>query len=288
MDNKLKAVIYMLCSALAFTFMTASVKMAGDIPVFEKVFFRNLVSLGVAFIVLKKSGASIVGKKENRKFLVLRSLCGLAGVALNFYAIGHLTIADSSMLNKLSPFFVTIFACIFLKEKLTKVQIPALIGAFIASLLIIKPDFSMAMLPGFSGLMGGMCAGLAYTIVRYLNKTEEAATIIFYFSLISVVGSIPFMLSDFVVPDMNQLFFLLGTGFFGLLGQFSVTLAYKYAPASEVSIYNYATIIFAIITGFVSLGEIPDSLSIAGGFLIIAVAAMVFYYKPKKSVPQNI
>lgn len=282
MKEKSKAILFMILSGFAFAFMSATVKLSGDIPVFEKVFFRNLVSLFVAFYMIKKAGVSLFGKMENQKFLMLRSVGGLLGVLANFYAINNLVLADSTMLNKLSPFFVTIFAAVFLKEKLSKIQIPALIFAFLGALLIIKPTFSLEVLPALSGAFSGMCAGAAYTVIRYLKGKEEPATIIFYFSLISVLGMIPFLLFTFEMPTVSQLFYLLGTGFFASIGQFMITLAYKHAPASEVSIYNYFSVVSSAIVGFVLWREIPDFMSISGA-IIITMVAVFSYLHIKKS-----
>lgn len=282
MQNKTKGILCMLVSALAFTFMGVAVKLTGDIPVFEKVFFRNFVSFFVALYIIIQSKASLFGQKKNRSLLTLRSVMGLAGVMLNFYAIGKLPLADSSMLNKLSPFFVTLFAFVFLKEKLSKVQIPALIGAFVASLLVIKPEFSMTMLPGLAGFFSAISAGAAYTIIRHISKDEEPATIVFYFSFVSILGAFPLMMMNFVVPDLHELTWLLGTGVFASIGQFMVTMAYKYAPAAEVSVYNYSSIVFSIIVGFMIWGELPDAYSSLGGIIIIAIAVAIFKYNKKE------
>lgn len=282
MDNKPKAVFYMLISAFAFAVMGAMVKLSGNVPVFEKVFFRNLVSLIVAFYMIKTSRARIWGKKENRKLLTARALLGLVGVVMYFYAISNLILADSAMLNKLSPFFVTLFAAMFLKEKLSPIQIPALVVVFAGALFIIKPQFDLSILPALAGAGSAMTAGAAYTLVRYLKDKEDPATIVFYFSFVSVAGMIPFVLMDFQMPNLTQLFYLIGTGVFAAIGQFSLTFAYKYAPAAEVSIYNYFSILFSAVIGFFLWGEMPDGLSVLGGILIVAAAGATFWYNNQK------
>ncbi|MCF2640152.1 DMT family transporter [Fusobacterium varium] len=282
MSNKTKAVFCMLISALGFTFMSVTVKYVTGIPLFEKVFFRNLISLGVAFFMLKKSSAPMFGRRENQLALLARSSFGLAGVVLNFYAISKLTLADSSMLGKLSPIFVTIMACIFLKEKIDNKQILSIIITFLGALLVIKPEFSLEMLPSLSGIMSAASAGVAYTLLRYLKDKESPDTIIFYFSLISVVFTAPFALAEYVQPTFIQLGLLLATGVFASVGQFGITYAYKYAKATEVSIYNYSAIVFGIILGFIFFGEIPDTLSLLGGAIIIAVAFYIFKHNQKK------
>ena len=282
MSNKTKAVFCMLISALGFTFMSVTVKDVTGIPLFEKVFFRNLISLGVAFFMLKKSSAPMFGRRENQLALLARSSFGLAGVVLNFYAIANLTLADSSMLGKLSPIFVTIMACIFLKEKIDNKQILSIIVTFLGALLVIKPEFSLEMLPSLAGILSAAASGVAYTLLRYLKDKESPDTIIFYFSLISVVFTAPFALAEYVQPTFIQLGLLLATGVFASVGQFGITYAYKYAKATEVSIYNYSAIVFGIILGFIFFGEIPDTLSLLGGAIIIAVAFYIFKHNQKK------
>jgi len=282
LKDKSKAVVFMLISALAFALMAANVRLAGNIPLFEKVFFRNFVSLLVAFFIILKTKNKILENVENLKYLLARSLLGLLGVVLYFFAINNLFLADSSMLNKLSPFFVTFFAWLFLKEKLSKFQIVALIIAFFSALLIIKPKLELSILPAFAGFLSAMFAGAAYTLVRFLGSREKPATIVFFFSLISVIGMFPLMIMDFKIPTFSQLIFLLGTGIFAAIGQFGLTLAYKFAKASEVAIYNYTNIIFSAIIGYFLWKEISDTWSIVGGMLLISTSIIVYFYSKKK------
>ena len=279
-DNKPLAVLFMCLSTLGFSMMGVMIKLSGDIPVFEKVFFRNLISLVIAYITIIKTKEKIpaFGRKENRFFLLFRSLLGLAGMSLYFYSINNMYLADSTMLNKISPFFVTLFAWFFLKEKLSKFQLPALALIFTASLLIIKPKFDSSILPALACFLSAITSGGAYTIIRYLKNKEHPATIIFYFSLVSVAGLLPLVAFNFVIPTPTQLIYLLLTGVFAGMGQFGLTYAYKLSPASEVSIYNYLSIVFSALFGFVFWREIPDIYSIAGGTIIIATAVAVFMY----------
>lgn len=283
MDNTPKAVAYMITASFFFALMGAMVKLSGELPVFEKVFFRNFVSLFIAFIAIRKTGASLFGKKENQKYLLLRSFLGLIGVVLYFYAISHMYLADSSMLNKLSPFFTTIFAWLFLKEKLSKVQIPALILVFSASLLIIKPSFDFVMIPAIAGFVSAIGAGSAYTVVRFLKGKEDPSTIVFYFSVVSVVGVLPLMLINFKTPSSIQLLYLIATGVTAAIAQLCMTISYKYSPANKVAIYDYLNIIFSATLGFIIWSEVPDFLSILGGIMIVLTAFGLYMYdnRPK-------
>lgn len=281
MDNKPKAILFMLLSALCFAFMGVMVKLSGDIPLFEKVFYRNLISLVVALGIIIKSKKKFFGKKENQIYLMSRSLSGLLGVVLYFHAINNLVLADASILNKLSPFFVTLFAFIFLKEKLSPIQIPALITVIVGSMFIIKPQFSLEVVPAVSGFFSAVFAATAYTILRFLRDKEDYSTIVFYFSLVSVVVMFPIMMMNYKNPTQIQFIYLIGTGVFAAIAQFALTLAYKYAPAGEISIYDYSNIIFSSILGFIFWKEIPDLLSLVGGSLIIFAGIVIFMYNNK-------
>jgi len=237
--------------------------------------------------MIKNKNVSFFGKKENQKYLLSRSLLGLLGVILSFYAINYLVLSDASMLNKISPFFVTLFAVFFLKEKLTKIQIPVLIIVFSGALLIIKPQFNFSVVPSLAGFLSAMCAGATYTIIRFLRDREKASTIVFYFSFVSVVVMFPLMMLNYQKPTMIQLLYLIGIGIFAGIAQFALTNAYRYAPASEVSIYDYTSIIFSGLIGFIVWSEVPDFLSIMGSVLIIGAAIFAFIYNGKRSLKKT-
>lgn len=282
MDKKTKAILFLIISSLGFAAMGACVKLAGNLPSIQKSFFRNLVSCFVALILILKHKKSFFGKRENQKYLLARSILGTLGIIANFYAIDHMMLADASMLNKLSPFFLTIFAIVFLKENMKPVQIVALVCAFTGSLFIIKPSFSLNTINALIGVASAIFAGGAYTFVRFLGDKEEYYTIVFYFSFVSLVLTLPSTIIGYAPMSMYQLSILLLAGVFASVGQFGITVAYKYAPASEISIFDYVNIIFSAIIGFIMWNEVPDVYSVLGYFLIIGASIYVFYYNKRR------
>jgi len=279
MTNKQKGIMFILISAFSFALMNLFVQLAGDINPIQKSFFRNLISLLFAASVLMKSG-DFSYKKENLKYLILRSTLGTVGILCNYYALGHLLLSDASMLNKLSPFVVLICSYIFLKEKINVVQVASIITAFIGSLFIIRPGFSLTdMLPALIGLLGAVAAGGAYTTVRYLGlRGERGPFIVFFFSAFSCVAVLPYILLNFEPMTLNQLCMLLLAGLAASGGQFGVTYAYKYAPARDISIYDYTQVIFAAVLGFITFGQLPDTLSLIGYVIICGVSVIMYLY----------
>lgn len=285
MPNKYRGIILILGSAFCFTFMNAFVRLSGDLPFIQKSFFRNVVALIFAFIILRKNHISLKpARKENLKILILRAIFGTMGLLCNFYAVDHLVLSDASMLNKLSPFFVIIFSCIFLREKTTLLQGLGVVVAFLGSLLIIKPSFAnMDLFPSIIGFLGGLGAGAAYTMVRYLGlRGEKGAYIVFFFSGFSCLLILPMLVFDFHPMSIQQWITLIVAGLFAAGGQFCITGAYKYAPAKEISVYDYSQVIFSALVGFVMFSQIPDIYSVLGYAVICTSAILMFVYNNQK------
>ena len=285
LKNKHLGIIYIIFSAFCFSLMNMFVQLAGDVPFIQKSFFRNFVALLCAVFVMIKQGVSWKPQRnENIPFLIIRSVCGTIGIFGNFYALGHLLLADASMLNKMSPFFAVVFSFLFIKEKMTLFQMSAVIISFIGSLFIIKPTFAnVTLFPALAGLIGGMGAGAAYTTVRVLGKRgEKGPYIVFFFSAFSCLVVLPYLLFNFSPMTLFQLLVLIGAGVAAAGGQFAITAAYCHAPAREISIFDYTQIIFASLLGFVMFGQIPDVWSVAGYVIICSMAIAMFFYNARK------
>ncbi|ALS17323.1 MULTISPECIES: DMT family transporter [Clostridium] len=287
LSNRTKGIIFIIMSAFGFAMMSAFIKLSGDLPSFQKTFFRNSISVIVALTLIVKNKGSFFGKKDNQKLLILRSTFGTIGILLNYYAIDRLVLSDANMLNKLSPFFVIIFSAIFLKEKIKPNQFFALAVAFLGALFIIKPSFSFEMIPALAGTLGGISAAAAYTCVRSLGGKEKPDTIVFYFSLFSSIVTLPLMLISYKPMSIIQFTYLILAGIFASLGQFGITFAYKFAPGKEISIFDYTNIIFSAIISLCLFGVLPDYLSVIGYLIIFGSSLYMFINNKKLDKEQN-
>lgn len=276
MSDKSKGILFILLAGLSFASMSACVRLAGDISTFEKALFRNLVALVITGVLMIRQHVPTGLSRESRRYVLLRAVFGTIGMVFNYYAIGAINLADANMLNKMSPFFAVVFSALLLKEKMSAKQLLIVLGAFAASLLIIKPaPGNMLLLPSVIGALGGMAAGAAYTCVRGATTHGAAKTyVVFFFSAFSTLSMIPLALMDFTMPSLKQLLCLLLCGVFGACGQFAITAAYTCAPAREISVYDYSQIIFSALLGMLFFGQLPDGLSILGYGLIILLALL--------------
>lgn len=280
-----KAVFYIVLSALFFAFMNLFVRMSGDVPIIQKTFFRNLFAVMIVSVTMIKKKHKILPKKEEAFDLLMRAGFGYLGVICNFYALTNLPAADASMLNKMSPFFAIVFSGILLKERANGIQWIIVFSAFAGAIFVLKPTLAnVQLLPSAAGLIGGACAGLAYTFVRRASsKGVPGYYIVFFFSAFSTLVALPFVIFGYSPMTIEQLLCLIGAGCAAAGGQFSITAAYSHAAAKEVSIYDYSSIIFTAILGYFFMNEIPDVFSFIGFVIIIAAAVAMFIYNNKKS-----
>jgi len=266
--------------------MSSFINLSGDVPVAQKVFFRNLVALFIATVTLLKNRESFRPHKGCIKYHIIRSGAGLLGVFGNFYATTKMaSTADAAILNKMSPFFTLIFSAIFLKEKVKPKQAVAIGIAFIGAMFVIKPTMSnVELLPSVCGFIGGVCAGGAYTCVRHMgNKGENGRFTVFFFSLFSCLVTAPYLIFNFHPMSKTQWIYLIMVGVCAAGGQFSITAAYTFAPSREISVYDYSNVIFTAISGYFFLGgQVPDLWSFVGYFIICMMAVWMFIYNKRE------
>ena len=267
------AILFVILDSVGFSLMNFFVKLSGDLPAMQKAFFRNAIALIVSVIVLAGTREKFRIKKESWPWLILRSIFGSLGIFCNFWALSRLTIADASILNKMSPFFAIIMSIFILHELPGVFEWFCVAAAFAGTLFVVKPTAGLASIPAAIGLAGGFFAGTAYTFVRFLGKKgERGPVIVMFFSAFSCLAFLPSLLFHYHPMTAAQVLSLLGAGISASLGQLCVTKAYSLAPAKEISVFDYSQVLFAAICGFLFLGEIPDMFSRIGYVIIIGTA----------------
>ena len=283
MNSKTKGILCIVTAAFCFAFMSLCVRLAGDLPSMQKILFRNLLAFFIVGAGLVRKPEKLEIHKGDLKFLFLRSICGTVGIVCNFYAIDHLVLSDANMLNKLSPFFTIIFSYFLLKERLTLFQGIAVVVAFMGALFIIKPTGNMTDPAALIGMLGGAGAGAAYSFVRVLGKRGvNGKLIVMFFSAFTCVFALPFLIGHFAPMAWWQIVAMIGAGFGGAGGQIFVTKAYYYAPAKELSVFDYSQILFSALMGFVVLGQKPDMLSLCGYVIICTTAVCMYFYNKNR------
>jgi len=272
---------HMVGAAFFFSLMSLLVKVAGaNLPTWEMVFFRSLVMLVICIVELQRQRIPAWG--SNRKLLLARGIFGFIALNLFYYSIVHLPLSDATTIMFTNPVFTTILAVIFLSERL-RLRQGVLIGVSLMGVVLVAQP--TALFGGLAaeldpvavaiGLAGALMSASAWVAVRRLGETEKAMVIIFYFSLVSTLGSFPLLLLEFVMPTPAEWLMLIGLGVFTHFGQVQLTRGLRLEPAHRAAPIGYVQILFAALWGGIFFTEIPGLLSIAGAVVIVISTLMM-------------
>ena len=162
MTQRQKGALYMILSALCFASMQVVVRLSREIPTMEQIFMRNSFVLIVSAIIILRKKGSLFGPAKYQPYLFGRSFFGFLGLITLFYASSHAAQGDVTILNKTSPIWVTILAVIFMKEKLPKIQIPALALSMVGAFIVFRPSFESNPFPLVVAFLSAVTSGVAY------------------------------------------------------------------------------------------------------------------------------
>lgn len=287
-DATRKGIRFMLIASLLFSFMGAFAKILSEtLPSIEVVFFRNV--FGVAIIMYSFYKTPIIEIGGRVFLLFLRGMIGFLALMLFFYNIANIPLAEAMTFSKISPIFTAIFAFLILKEKLSYKSWIGIFVGFIGVLFITKFDGSTLDKTDYLGILSGVGAALAYTSIKELKNYYNTKTIAFSFMLVGTISplilmfaaefyspkSLDFMFSKFVVPQFNDIIFIIFLGIFSTYAQIYMTKAYSITKAGIVGTISYFGIVFSIIIGLFLGDSFPDILVIIGIVCIIISGVLV-------------
>jgi len=268
--NKLNLVF----ASFFFSLMTLCVKNIDKrIPIYELVFFRSLFSLMITLCIINIKNINPWGK--NKPLLILRGVLGTIALVCIFYAIRSMPLSISTVIQYTYPIFISIFAGIFINEKITRNLVFASIIGWFGILVILNPtqlsniNVNIENVSISIAFIGSICTALAYVTVKKLSFTEDVYVIIEYFPLVSLITLLPIVLINWITPNWSELVWIIGIGLFTQLGQTFLTIGLKKLPASEASTINYLQVLFGSIWGIIFFSEIININFIIGAFLVL-------------------
>ncbi|APG63768.1 hypothetical protein LPB140_09820 [Sphingorhabdus lutea] len=277
-ENILLGILLRLGATIMIIFMFAGVKMAAarGVNVGESLFWRQLAGLPIVIIWLYFTH-ELSSIKTNRPMAHgIRMLLGLSAMVLNYLAMSMMAMAEATIISFTIPIFATIFAMIILKEKTGPYRWAAVIVGFIGILLVIRPSMAIFQNIGALVALGGALMTAAVTIqIRSLGKTENAGTIVFWFSLTSML---PLTIVMFMVakPHNADIYWIiLFLSICGAIAQILLTAAMRYAPVAIVLTMDYVAIIWSSLIGYFIFDERISNHLWLGAVIIIGAGIFI-------------
>ncbi len=270
-----QGILDMIIASLSFGAMTGFVKYASKtLPPFEIVFWRSLFGSFLMAVLVIKEKESFFGKKL--KLLLMRGIFGFIALAMNFYAISKLNVGVAVILNYTSPIFVALISVLLLKEKISKVLWTLTVLCFTGLYLLVGPQFSFKSFPIMIGLLSGVMAALAYITIRIASEEESSSVIIFYFTMVSTLGSLPLLYFGFKIPNAQEWLSIGGIVIGSFFGQVFLTKSIREAPPSIVCPFSYLTPVFSFILGVLIWRDRFSVGSLVGAAFVITSGVVIY------------
>lgn len=281
-----KGIALKLCSVVLFIVMSSLIKAASEaVPPGQAVFFRSLFAIPVILGWLALRGDLATGLRVNSPMgHFWRGFVGTAAMGLMFAGLGLLPLPEVTALGYTAPLLTVVFAAMFLDERVGLFRIAAVGLGLIGVLIVLAPRLSTLTgetvqttqaVGAVMVLLGATCAALAQIYIRKLVATEQTSAIVFYFSATSTLLSLLTLPFGWVIPGATETLYLILAGLLGGLAQIFLTSAYRFADASVVAPFDYASMLFALMIGYFIFDEVPTGAMLLGAALVIAAGIII-------------
>ncbi len=287
MSQSGKGIALKLSSVIVFTLMAALIKATSDAaPPGEQVFFRSFFAIPVIVIwlAIRRELRQGVGTRQPMKHFY-RGFIGTSAMALNFAALGYLPFPEATAIGYAAPLLTVIFAAMFLGEDVRAFRLISVLVGLIGVVIVLLPRFGVdsahlttaQTLGAVLALSGASCSALAQIFIRKLVQEERTVVIVFWFSITSSLLALTTLPFGWVVPTGWTLVMMIATGLLGGIGQILLTSAYRHADASLVAPFEYASILLALVIGYVGFHEVPTLTMLTGSAIVIAAGIAIIW-----------
>lgn len=275
----------MLLATFFFGVMNAAVKLLSHIPAVEIAFLRSVVSLVLAYGIIRSSGVSLPG--NNRNALILRGLFGSSSLVLYFITLQHMPLASAVTVQYLSPIFTAIMGVYMVKESVRPLQWLFFLISFLGVVLIQGFDGRIEPLYLIAGVGSSFFAGLAYNTIRQLKQTEHPLIITFYFPLVSLpVTMILLPGVTLVMPAGYDWIILVFIGITAQTAQYFMTRSYQSDELSKVASLKYIGVVYALLFGYFLFGEVYNAVAYSGMLIVIIGVILNIWYRHRLSMKE--
>ena len=294
--NARLGVLLKILAALCATLMLACVKgLNGAIPTGEVIFFRSFIALFPLLIWLKVQGNVLENLKTRNLFgHFIRGFSGTGGMYFNYLALVYISLADATALSYAAPLFTVILAAMLLKERVRMSRWVAVVVGLSGILIMLSSSLNASgalfssqasnattSLGVAFALIAALCSATSNVQIRFLNGIERPGAIVFYFSLMTTLIGLATALFGWTQPNALQLLLLVGCGLFGGLAQILVTLSLRYADASLLAPFDYTTLVWSMLIGYLFLHSLPGSTTLLGAS-VVALAGIFAVWRENR------
>lgn len=287
-NRPMLGILLKIAAVCCFMTMFTMVKLAGDVPAGEIVFFRSFFAMIPVLVWVFAQGQ---GWKDfqtgDLPGHVWRGVIGVTSMALGFYGLTVLPLPEAVVIGYAMPLITVIMGALILKENVKAFRWAAVVVGLIGVLIVAWPRLTLIgqgdatssrLAVGALAVIGSaaFAAGAMIQIRRLIGR-EPAITIVIYFTSISALLSLVSLPFGWIVPDAGQLMALVLAGFVGGVGQIFLTSCYKYADVSTIAPFEYVSLLISLAIGWLVFKDVPNGQMLAGAAIVIGAGLFIIW-----------
>jgi len=286
--TSLQAILLMAGSVAFFAVMDALVKDLGSrYPTLQIMFFRSLFAFVPIMVLILWRGALRDLRMQSPGGHLLRSLVGVGAMFCFFYSYSRMPLADVVAISFAAPVFVVALSVPLLGEQVGPRRWAAVLVGFVGVMVMLQPGPGLLQSIALIPLLGTMFFALAMIVLRKLGRTETSASVAFTFTLSCTLVSgfaLPFV---WVAPDLLDLAALIAVGLLGGVGQILMTTAFKHGDVAVVAPFEYSSMIWATLFGYVFWSEVPGLNIWIGVAIVMASGLFILFREANLRLPRG-
>ena len=295
-NNNPKGILYILSGMALFSIQDALIKYVyEDTALYELYFGRTLTATIILLTFLFVSKKKLILRSSYPFLTICRVIFFFFGFSFFYISLTYMTLATANALFFCCPFFVSILAIIFLKEKVGIRRWAAIITGFIGVYIVLNPNFSNFNYMKLAPIACALCYAISMTITKITSDKDNVYTQMLHLYIGAIIISILFFIftgkgqfNTFSDPTFQFIFrewfsnpgyswpFIVAMGFISVLAFYFILNAYSIASPSVVSLYEYSLIVWAILTGYVLFDNIPTINTFIGVSIIICAGVYIY------------
>lgn len=301
--NNQKGILFILLGMAFFSIQDALIKFIyEDAALYELYLGRSIVAFVLLVGYLKFSNQKIIFKTHYPFLTFIRVTCFFFGFSSFYISLTYMSLAMANALFFSSPFFVSILATIFLKEKVGIRRWFAIFFGFLGVYIILNPNFNDFNYMKLAPIVCAVCYSISMTITKITSVKDNVYTQMIHLYFGATIISILFFIfagdgqfNNSTDPTFQFIFrewfinpsyawpFIIAMGCVGAISFFFVFSAYTVASPSVVSLYEYSLIIWSIITGYILFNDIPSIRTFVGVSIIIGAGIYIYFREKVKN-----
>ena len=246
--------------------------------VIEIAFYRNLIgTLPFLFMIFALGRKDVMVLRSKPSLVGLRAVFGAVSLSLTFAAFALMPMADATALLFTSSLFIPFLALLLLRESVGPWRWTAVVVGFIGVLIMARPGGEFNLLGVTIALSAAFIQGIMAIILRYLGRYESPEAISFYFMVVGTVVTalpLPFIA---VQPTIEEIPLLFGVGLTGAAAQWCLSMAFKHAQATTVTVFHYSSIIWSTLFGWLIFNDWPLPEVFMGAAVVIAANLVIVW-----------